>query len=123
MPPASPTWASVRFSPESGSTRMPAMLPTMVTSNPSRIQVIPSAAITNQCHLAHGNRSILDGMRLSTAPCAVEVAAPLLTHASPLPWPQTPYTACRAPFHDGAFTLWVQRLTFFWVLGLHCFEF
>src|SRR5829696_5227335 len=80
MPPASPTWASVRFSPESGSTRMPAMLPTMVTSSPSRIQVIPNAAITSQCHLAHGNLSIRDGMRLSTAPCAVE--APLPTYGA-----------------------------------------
>src|SRR5215217_4098844 len=67
MPPARPTWASVRFSPESGSTRIPAMLPTIVTSSPSRIQVIPSAAITNQCHRAHGSLSIRDGIRLSTA--------------------------------------------------------
>src|SRR5215210_7954721 len=49
----------------------------MVTSRPSRIQVIPSAAITSQCQRAHGSRSILVGMRLSTASCVAE--APLLT--------------------------------------------
>jgi len=35
------------------------MLPTIVTSR-------PRAAITNQCHRLHGNRSILAGIRLST---------------------------------------------------------
>ena len=52
------------------------MLPTIVTSSPSRIQVMPRAKTTSQCHLAHGNRSILAGMRLSTACVAVP---PLLT--------------------------------------------
>src|SRR5215204_3948721 len=82
MPAASPIWPSVRLRPESGSASLPAMLPTMVTSSPSRIQVMPRATTTSQCHLAHGSRSNLDGIRLSTAPCAA--VAPLLTHASPL---------------------------------------
>jgi hypothetical protein len=43
------------------------MLLTIVTSSPSRIQVIPRARTTSQCHLAHGSLSILDGIRLSTA--------------------------------------------------------
>src|SRR5215210_3470423 len=89
MPPARPTCASVRFSPESGSTRIPAMLPTMVTSSPSRIQVIPNAAITNQCHRAHGNLSIRDGMRLSTAlPTALASLTPYSSlSAGPHPRP------------------------------------
>ena len=42
------------------------MLPTMVTSRPSSIQVIPSAATTSQCQRLNGSRSNLAGIRLST---------------------------------------------------------
>src|SRR5829696_7423524 len=87
---------------------MPAILPTMVTSSPSRIQVIPSAAITSQCQRAHGRRSILVGMRLSTAPCAAE--APSLTYASPS---LDRIRLLARLFHGGgAFTLLGLRLIF-----------
>src|SRR5215207_3812655 len=76
MPPASPTWASVRFSPDTGSVSLPAMLPTIVTSSPSRTQVTPRAKTTSQCHRLHGHRSILAGILVSTAWVA---ATPLLT--------------------------------------------
>src|SRR5215213_11980043 len=52
------------------------MLPTIVTSSPSRTQVTPSAMTTSQCHRLHGNRSILAGILVSTAWVA---ASPLLT--------------------------------------------
>src|ERR687889_2359397 len=67
MPAAVPIWPSVSFNPDSGDTSTAEMLLTMVTSSPSRIQVIPRARTTSQCHLAHGSLSILDGIRLSTA--------------------------------------------------------
>src|ERR687890_1373468 len=76
MPAASPICPSVRFSPDTGSVSLPAMLPTIVTSSPSRIQVTPRAKTTSQCHRLHGNRSILAGILVSTAWVA---ASPLLT--------------------------------------------
>ncbi len=45
-------------------------------SSPLRIQVIPNAMITNQCHRDHSSRSILAGTKLSTAFAA---APPLST--------------------------------------------
>ena len=44
----------------------PAIEPTSVTSSPSRIQVIPSATITIQCHRLHGSRSSRAGMSVLT---------------------------------------------------------
>src|SRR5918998_4563685 len=76
MPAASPICPSVKFRPDTGSVSLLAMLPTIVTSRPSRIQVIPRAITTSQCHRAHGNRSILAGILVSTAWVA---ASPLLT--------------------------------------------
>src|ERR687894_375209 len=76
---AAPAWKSVRPSPDSASVHLLAMLPTTVTSSPSRIQVIPNAMTTSQCHRAHGNRSILAGTRLSTVPLAPP-ADPTLTY-------------------------------------------
>src|ERR687889_2940924 len=52
------------------------MLPTIVTSSPSRTQVMPKAKTTSQCHRLHGNRSSLAGILVSTAWVA---ASPLLT--------------------------------------------
>src|SRR5712691_7460888 len=39
----------------------------MVTSSPSRIQVMPSAMTTSQCHRLQGRRSILAGIVVLTA--------------------------------------------------------
>src|SRR5437763_13873698 len=50
-----------------GSLSTPPIAPTIVTSSPSRIQVMPSEMITTQCHLLQGRRSILLGMLLLTA--------------------------------------------------------
>src|ERR671914_1917384 len=76
MPAASPLCPSVKFRPDTGSVSLPAMLPTIVTSSPSRIQVTPRAKTTSQCHRLHGNRSSLAGILVSTAWVA---ASPLLT--------------------------------------------
>src|SRR4051794_1181393 len=65
---AAPAWNCVMPSPDTGSVHRLATLPPPVTSSPSRIQVIPSAITTSQCHRVHGNRSILAGTRVSTAP-------------------------------------------------------
>src|SRR5438270_7272925 len=40
--------------------------PTIVTSSPSRIQVMPSEMTTSQCHRLQGRRSILVGMFVLT---------------------------------------------------------
>src|SRR5436305_7926717 len=50
-----------------GSLSTPPIAPTIVTSSPSRIQVMPSEMITTQCHLLQGRRSILLGMLVLTA--------------------------------------------------------
>src|SRR3954452_5413684 len=44
----------------------PAIDPTSVTSNPSRIHVIPRATTTIQCHRLHGSRSSRAGMSVFT---------------------------------------------------------
>src|SRR5918997_3687328 len=97
---AAPAWKSVRPSPDSASVHLLAMLPTTVTSSPSRIQVIPNAMTTNQCHRAHGNRSILAGTRLSTVPLAPP-AVPTLPYCllSVRP-PQPPDRYARSPTED-----------------------
>src|SRR5687767_13297556 len=66
MPPAVPICPSERPSPELGSVSTAATLPTIVTSKPSRIHVIPKAKITSQCQRLNGSRSILAGTWLST---------------------------------------------------------
>src|ERR1700736_5554751 len=48
------------------------IVPTIVTSSPSRIHVIPSPMTTIQCHRAHGSRSSRNGMSVVT--CEVEAA-------------------------------------------------
>ena len=55
------------------------MAPTSVTSNPSMIQVIPSAMTTFQCHGPQGSRSILAGMSVligAAVPEEVFIASP-----------------------------------------------
>jgi hypothetical protein len=56
------------------------MVPTMVTSSPSRIHTAPRPTTTSQCHRAHGSRSIRAGMfvsivRSSTGP-AISASLP-----------------------------------------------
>jgi hypothetical protein len=45
---------------------MLAIAPTIVTSKPSRIQVMPSPVTTSQCQRLHGSRSSRRGIIVST---------------------------------------------------------
>jgi len=49
--------------------------------SPSRIQVIPNATITSQCHRANGSRSILAGTLLST----VRACSTIASYIAPVP--------------------------------------
>ena len=97
---AAPAWKSVSPSPDYASVHLLAMLPTTVTSSPSRIQVIPNAMTTSQCHRAHGNRSILAGTRLSTVLYALP-PDPTLTYCLLSVRPeQSPGCYTRSPTED-----------------------
>ncbi len=56
--------------PLPGSERRPAMLPTIVTSRPSRIHTVPRPITTVQCQRDHGRRSRRAGTALVTRPPA-----------------------------------------------------
>src|SRR5262249_35413215 len=57
-----PTWPAEKCSVSASVSRDP-IVPTIVTSSPSRTQVMPSANTIVQCHLDHGNRSSRAGMK------------------------------------------------------------
>ena len=60
-----PIWPSVILIPEPSSVRREEIVPTIVTSRPSRIQTVPSPTSTIQCQRAHGNRSSRAGILVS----------------------------------------------------------
>jgi hypothetical protein len=81
MAAALPTWDSVSSIPKPFSVRRLAIVPTIVTSRPSRIHTAPSPMTTSQCHLAHGRRSMRAGMSVSivrslTGPAATAAIDP-----------------------------------------------
>jgi hypothetical protein len=60
------TWAALMWMPLFGSDSLGAILPTIVTSSPSRIHTVPSPMITTQCHLAQGSPSSRAGILVWT---------------------------------------------------------
>jgi hypothetical protein len=60
--------AAVRPTPAPGSDRRPEIELTTLTSNPSRIQAVPSPATIIQWKRAHGNRSNRAGTFVSIVP-------------------------------------------------------
>ncbi len=84
MPVTSP---EVMGRPLPGSDRRLAMLPTTVTSRPSRIHTVPRPMTMVQCQRDHGRRSSLAGMLVVTvrpvSACAV-VMGSLLVEKNPL---------------------------------------
>src|SRR3954470_11349422 len=62
------------------------MLPTIVTSSPSRIQTVPSPITTIQWNFDQGRRSRRDGIRVSIVPSsAAESLPPSVMLNQPLP--------------------------------------
>src|SRR3954471_6553263 len=76
MAAARPTWLSEISSPDPFSVRREEIVPTIVTSRPSRIHTVPSPTSTIQCQRDPGSRSSRAGIRVSTIlPVAIESVA------------------------------------------------
>ena len=67
-----PICDSVSAIPEPSSVRRLAIVPTIVTSSPSRIHTAPRPMTTSQCQRAHGSRSIRAGMFVSIVRSSTE---------------------------------------------------
>ena len=61
-------WAWVMSMPLPGLLSCPEMLPTIVTSRPSRIQTVPRPITIIQCHRDQGSRSRRAGTFVVTVP-------------------------------------------------------
>src|SRR5579871_5646097 len=70
MVPVQPTWIGVSARP-AALVKTPESAPTMVTSRPSRIQVIPSALTTSQWKRRQGKASSRAGTSVATTPSFV----------------------------------------------------
>src|SRR3954451_8829965 len=76
MAAARATWLSGVSRPDPFSGRREEIVPTIVTSRPSRIHTVPSPTSTIQCQRDQGSRSSRAGIRVSTIlPVAIESVA------------------------------------------------
>src|SRR4051812_14215912 len=82
------------------------MLPTIVTSRPSRIQTVPRPITIRQCQPAQGRRSRRDGIRVSivdvSAGASMRCGSTLLARGATQPTAATPIGEAKAEARGAA---------------------